>query len=180
MLYSARKGGKPLYIVYVCSFFSFFPVWCGSGMRGGVPLVLSAFASSGNPLKPPRRGGKGGALIGASATHRSTRPQQERPKTQKGKRKKEKAKTKRARADALGASGEQTPPHIVAGRDFFFKKACCPRPWRGLCAGKSRGKDRAEHSGATRASFFEGRGRGVRIGICPRISTACYVPVSPL
>ena len=65
VLYSARKGGKPLYIVYMFGFFLFCLYSVVAVCVGGVPLVLSAPHPLRSPPKPPRRGGKGGALIGA-------------------------------------------------------------------------------------------------------------------
>ena len=80
----------------------------------------------------------------------------ERPKTQKGKRKKEKAKTKRARADALGASGEQTPHTHSSRGEFFFKKACCPRQGRGLCAGSTGARTERSTAERLERGFLEG------------------------
>lgn len=87
-----------------------------------VGYASPSFISSGNPLKPPRRGGKGGALIGASATHRSTRPHTERPEHQReGQRKncrstREKGRTHWERAES------KPPTHIVAGGTSFLRK----------------------------------------------------------
>ena len=75
----------------------------------------------------------------------------------------------------------KNPPHIVARGDFFFRKRAVLAQRRGLYVGTSRGEENSERdSGAARASFFEGCGRGVRIGIWLWVSTACYGAVSAL
>ena len=96
------------------------------------------------------------------ATHRSTRPQQSdrRPKKEREKKKKRRQK-ERGRTHWERAESKE-PPHIVARGEFFFKKACCPRQGRGLCAGSTGELTPAEHSGAIRARAFRGCDRGVR------------------
>ena len=160
MLYSARKGGKPLYIVYVCSFFSFFPVWCGK--RYVWECASDTFRPSPPPVTPqtPPEGGQGGGFDWSvsdppqhAAAHRATGTPERGAKEKEGEH-------QRGGADALGASGEQNPPTHSSRGDFFFKKACCPRPWRGLCAGSTGESTPAEHSGADRARAFSGCSRG--------------------
>lgn len=181
VLYSARKGGKPLYIVYMFGFFLFCLYSVVAVCVGGVPLVLSAPHPLRSPPKPPRRGGKGGALIGA-----------QRPTTARGRKTSDRSTGERGQRKTAGEPERgggrigserraKNPPHIVARGDFFFRKRAVLAQRRGLYVGTSRGEENSERdSGAARASFSEGCGRGVRIGIWLWVSTACYGAVSAL
>ena len=99
-----------------------------------MPLRLSFLPVT--PSTPPE-GGQGGGFDWSvsdppqhAAAHRATGTPERGAKEKEGEH-------QRGGADALGASGEQNPPTHSSRGDFFFKKACCPRQGRGLCAGST-------------------------------------------
>ena len=180
VLYSAHKGQKAPYIVYICSFSSFFPIWCGK--RYVWECASDTFRPSPPPVTPqtPPEGGQGGGFDWSVATHRSPRPQDERPEHRR-----ERAEKNHRRAGERGrthwerAESKEPPAHSSKG-DFFFRKRAVLAQRRGLYAGTSRGEENSERdSGAVRASFFEGCGRGTyRYMAMSQYSVLCACPAS--
>ena len=120
VLYSARKGQKAPYIVYICSFSSFFPIWCGKWYVW--ECASDTFRPSPPPVTPqtPPEGGQGGGFDWSVATHRSPRPQDERPEHRR-----ERAEKNRRRAGERGrthwerAESKEPPAHSSKGGLLF-------------------------------------------------------------
>ena len=61
-------------------------------------------------------------MIGASATHRSTRPHTERPEHRREEPKKKRGNTREEGRTHWERAESKTPPHIVAGGTSFLRK----------------------------------------------------------
>lgn len=123
-----------------------------------MPLRLSPLSVT--PSNPPGGGARGGLRLERSdppqhaTASRATRGVREKSQRQKAAGEPEKD------GGSIGSERRAKPPTHSSRGDFFFKKACCPRQGRGLCAGSTGESTPAEHSGADRASVFRGCGRG--------------------
>lgn len=120
VLYSARKGGKPLYIVYMFGFFLFCLYSVVGSMRG--VCLSGTLRLSPLPVAPstPPEGGQGGGFDWSVATHRSTRTHTERPEHRREEPKKKRGNTREeGRTHWERAESKEPPAHSSRG-DFFF------------------------------------------------------------